>query len=343
MQKKWVLSLVLILALAVLAACGSGDSGSADGDGEVTWKLNHIRPADTRTDVSANEFVDNVMDSTEGRVNIEIYDNSQLGDYQLVQESVSTGEIEMQLATLGTSVDPTLQVAIAPYLVTNWEEAKQLYNSEDGMMNKYLSEQLEKQNIKLLAVYPQYFGSVFLAKDAVDPKNPEVSKDLKIRVPAMKSFEEFGKGIGFIVTPLPASEMFTSLQTGVVDGVLGGGTELYYNQLSELGEYVLPINTHFEAHYLTVNKDKFESLSEEDQEAILNVAKEFETEAFAQAEEEQNKYNELIEEEGVEVIELTDEEVKVFADKVRKDVWPLIEDEYGSIFQDVKTELGIEN
>ncbi|MTD30760.1 TRAP transporter substrate-binding protein DctP [Planomicrobium sp. YIM 101495] len=343
MQKKWVLSLVLILALAVLAACGSGDSGSADGDGEVTWKLNHIRPADTRTDVSANEFVDNVMDSTEGRVNIEIYDNSQLGDYQLVQESVSTGEIEMQLATLGTSVDPTLQVAIAPYLVTNWEEAKQLYNSEDGMMNKYLSEQLEKQNIKLLAVYPQYFGSVFLAKDAVDPKNPEVSKDLKIRVPAMKSFEEFGKGIGFIVTPLPASEMFTSLQTGVVDGVLGGGTELYYNQLSELGEYVLPINTHFEAHYLTVNKDKFESLSEKDQEAILNVAKEFETKAFAQAEEEQNKYNELIEEEGVEVIELTDEEVKVFADKVRKDVWPLIEDEYGSIFQDIKTELGIEN
>ena len=341
MQKKWLLSLVLVLTLSILAACGSGSSAGGDGGEEVTWKLNHIRPADTRTDKSANEFVTNVLDETEGRVNIEIYDNSQLGDYQLVQESVSTGEIEMQLATLGTNVDPSLQVAIAPYLVTNWEEAKQLYNSEDGMLNNYLSEQLEKQNIKLLAVYPQYFGSVFLAKEALDPKNPNVSKDMKIRVPAMKSFEEFGKGIGFVVTPLPASEMFTSLQTGVVDGVLGGGTELYYNQLSELGEYILPINTHFEAHYLTVNKDKFESLNEEDQEAILNVAKEFETAAFAQAEEEQNKYNELIEEEGVEVIELTDEEVKVFADKVRKDVWPLIESEYGEIFDDVKKELGI--
>ena len=42
------------------------------------------------------------------------------------------------------------------------KEAKKLYNSEDGMMNNYLSEQLEKQNIKLLAVYQQYFGSVFL-------------------------------------------------------------------------------------------------------------------------------------------------------------------------------------
>jgi len=342
MKKQLVLGFLGVLVLSILAACGSGDSSNDNGDGKVTWKLNHIRPADTRTDVSANEFVSNVSDKTEGRVKIDIYDNSQLGDYQLVQESVSTGEIEMQLATLGTSVDPTLQVAIAPYLVTNWEEAKKLYNSEDGMMNNYLSEQLEKQNIKLLAVYPQYFGSVFLAKEAVDPKDPNVSKKLKIRVPAMKSFEEFGKGIGFVVTPLPASEMFTSLQTGVVDGVLGGGTELYYNQLSELGKYILPINTHFEAHYLTVNKEAFDGLSGEDQEAILNVAKEFETQAFLQAEEEQNKYNDLIEQEGVEVIELTDAEVKVFADKVRQDVWPLIEDEYGTFFQDVKKELGIE-
>lgn len=341
MKKRLFLTLLVIFMLSIVAACGSEDASGGSGDEKVTWKLNHIRPADTRTDVSAKEFISNVSDETEGRVNIDIYDNSQLGDYQLVQESVSTGEIEMQLATLGTNVDPTLQVAIAPYLVTNWEEAKQLYNSEDGMMNSYLSEQLEKQNIKLLAVYPQYFGSVFLAEEAVDPKDPTVSKDLKIRVPAMKSFEEFGKGIGFIVTPLPASEMFTSLQTGVVDGVLGGGTELYYNQLSELGKYVLPINTHFEAHYLTVNKEAFDGLSAADQEAMLNVAKEFETEAFLQAEEEQNKYNELIEEEGVEVIELTDEEVKVFADKVRQDVWPLIEDEYGPIFQEIKTELGI--
>lgn len=342
MKRPLVLSVLVVLVLAILAACGSDNSSSDKKDGKVTWKLNHIRPADTRTDISVNEFAANVSDKTGGRVNIQVYDNSQLGDYQLVQESVSIGEIEMQLATLGTNVDPTLQVAIAPYLVTNWDEAKQLYNSEDGMMNNYLAEQLEKQNIKLLGVYPQYFGSLFLAKDVVSPKDPSVSKNLKIRVPAMKSFEEFGKGIGFIVTPLPASEMFTSLQTGVVDGVLGGGTELYYNQLSELGKYILPINTHFEAHYLIVNKDKFDGLSAEDQEAILSLAKEFETQAFLQAEEEQNKYNDLIEQEGVEVIELTDAEVKVFADKVRQDVWPLIEDEYGEIFQDVKKELGLE-
>lgn len=340
--KKLGFAALSIFILLVSAGCSLFDPASAGEDGKVTWKLNHIRPADTRTDVSANEFAANVAEQTEGRVNIDVYDNSQLGDYQLVQESVSLGEIEMQLATLGTNVDPTMQVAIAPYLVTNWEEAKQLYNSEDGMLNKHLAEQLDKQNIKLLAVYPQYFGSVFLAEEAQNVKDPDVNKNLKVRVPAMKSFEKFGEGIGFMVTPLSATEIFTSLQTGIIDGAIGGGTELYYNEYRELADSILPINTHFEAHYLTVNKEVFEMLEEEDQEAILTIAKEFEKQAFIQSEAEQDKYSELMEKEGVEVVEFTDEEIKVFADKVRAEVWPEIEDLYGGVLKDIKVELGIE-
>lgn len=341
MKPKFKLLLLLTFAMLIFPLI-TGCSANADEDGTVNWKLNHIRPAGSRTDISAKEFAKEVAEKTGGRVRIEVYPNSQLGDYQLVQESVSLGEIEMQLATLGTTVDSSLQVAIAPYLVTNWEEAKQLYNSEDGMLNKILSEKLDEQNIKLLAVYPQYFGSVFLAEEANEPKNPNANKKVKVRVPAMKSFEKFGEGIGFVVTSLAATEMFTSLQTGIVDGAIGGGTELYYNEFAELGEYILPINTHFESHYLTVNKDEFESLSKEDQEIILEIAKEFEKQAFIQAEEEQDKYNDLIEEEGVEVVEYTDEEIKVFANKVRKEVWPEIEDEYGGVLEEIKAELGIE-
>lgn len=336
------LSLIMVLSL-FLSACNVGSATVPDEDGEVTWKLNHIRPAGTRTDISAKQFSEDVYESTEGRVNIEVYNNSQLGDYQLVQESVALGEVDMQLATLGTNVDRTLQVAITPYLVSNYDEARELYNSEDGMLNQYFKEQLEEQNIKLLAVYPQYFGSVFLAEEADDVKNPDGRKGVKVRVPAMKSFEEFGEAIGFVVTPLASSDIFTSLQTGIVDGAIGGGTELYYNEYGELGEQILPINTHFEAHYLTVNKDAFEALKEEDQNSILEFAKTFEEDAFKQAEEEQGRYNELISEEhGVEIVEFSDEEIQAYADKVRAEVWPELEDEYGEILNEVKKELDID-
>lgn len=345
-RKRFRLTVLLaaILTAGLLTACGGEKTASENGNKEeqMVWSLNHIRPTDTRTDKAAKQFAEDVEKATEGRLRIEIYPNAELGDYQLVQESISMGEIEMQLASMGTNVDPTLQIAIAPYLVSNWEEARDLYNSEDGLINKYLSDRLQKQNIKLLAVYPQYFGSVFLAKEANDPKNPDSKKNVKIRVPGMKSFEEFGKGLGFTVTPLPASEIFTSLQTGVIEGTVGGGTELYYNEYRELGKYVMPLRTHFEAHYLTVNQDVWNKLSEADQESILHIAKEFEKNAFQQAEEEDKKYDELMEKEGIEVYDFTDEEIKAYADKVRKEVWPKIEGEYGEIFSEVKAELGIQ-
>ena len=103
---------------ALLSACSVGSTTVPDENGEVTWKLNHIRPSGTRTDVSAKQFSEDIFEGTDGRVYIDVYNNSQLGDYQLVQESVSLGEVEMQLATLGTNVDRTLQVAITPSLVS---------------------------------------------------------------------------------------------------------------------------------------------------------------------------------------------------------------------------------
>lgn len=334
--------LLFALLSIVLIGC-SNDSGSSKKDGdEVTWKLNHIRPPNTRTDDAAKKFSDDVEKATDGSVKINIYDSAQLGDYQIVQESVSSGEIEMQLASLSTQVDQTLQIAVVPNIVSNWEEAKELYNTETGFLTKYLAEQLDKQNIKLLAVFPQYFGSIFLAKEPNDPLNPESVKGLKVRVPGMKSFEKYAESIGFQVTPLPATDIFTSLQTGVIEGSIGGGTELYYNEYRDLGKYILPINTHFEAHYLTVNKDAFDSLSKENQESILSIAKDFETSAFELAVKEDTKYDELIEEEGIEVIKVTDSDLQNYADKIRAEVWPEIEKEYGDFFHELKTELGIE-
>ncbi|MFE8696417.1 TRAP transporter substrate-binding protein DctP [Cytobacillus sp. FJAT-53684] len=344
-RSSFMLFMVTISIIVLLSACSGGgndttSSSKGDGEDQLVWKLNHIRPNDTRTDISAKKFAEDVEASTEGRLKIEIYPNAELGDYQLVQESISMGEIEMQLASVGTNVDPTLQVAVVPYLVSDWEEAKKLYG-KGGVINDYISTQLEKQNIKLLAVYPQYFGSVFLAKEPNDPQNPDSKKNVKIRVPGMKSFEEFGKGLGFTVTPLPASEIFTALQTGVIEGTVGGGTELYYNEYRELGKYVMPLRTHFEAHYLTVNQDVWNKLADKDQESVLEIAASLEESAFKQAEEEDLKYDELIEKEGIEVIDFTEEEIKAYANKVRKEVWPKIEGQYGDTFQEIKKELGI--
>jgi len=350
---KRITKLITISAMCVFLVAGlSGCKSQAVGTEQqpakeaeqtsVTWKLATIRPEGTRTDVSARKFADDVNSITDGRIKIEIYPNSELGDYSVVQERISIGDIEMQLASVGQTVDKTLGVQTAPYIVSNWEEAKTLYNTEDGIIGTYVGERLEKQGIKLLAVYPQYFGAVALAKEPKDPFNPDGMKDLKIRVPATNAWNELGKGLGFMTTPLPASEIFTSLQTGVIDGAIGAGSESYYTQYKELVKYVMPIKYHFECHWLYMNKEKWDNLSADDQKNIMEIAKKLEASAFEQAESEESKYDELFKAEGTTVYEFTDEQISAYADKIRNQVWPKIEADYGKeIFDQIKEAVGL--
>jgi len=345
-MKKLLKILCVILALCLLSACGNSNSGTTNSNengnsGKVTWKLAHIRPEGTRTDNSAKWFAEQLHNKTDGRIEIEIYPNSELGDYSVVQERIGLGDVELQLASIGYTVDKTLAVQVAPYIVDNWEMAKKLYNSEDGLIANYVAERLEAQNIKLLAVYPQYFGAIALAKEPNDPYNPDSVKGLKVRVPSSKAWEALGKGLGFQTTPLPASEIFTSLQTGVVDGAIGAGTEGYYTQYKELVNYVMPIKTHFECHWLIMNKDLYDSLSEEDRNTIDQLAKQLEEDAFRQAQEEETKYDELFKKEGTVVYEFTDEQIQAYSNKIRSEVWPELEKEYGEeIFNRIKEAIG---
>lgn len=345
-MKKYVKFLCLVLVLVLLSGCGSSNSGNeanetGGSDSNVTWKLAHIRPEGTRTDDSARWFSEQLKEKTNGRIEIEIYPNSELGDYSVVQERIGLGDVELQLASVGYNVDKTLAVQVAPYIVSDWEMAKKLYNSEDGIVANYVAERLEKQNIKLLAVYPQYFGAVALAKEPNDPYNPNSQKGLKIRVPSSKSWDALGRGLGFQTTPLPSSEIFTSIQTGVVDGAIGAGTEGYYTQYKELIKYVMPIKTHFECHWLYMNKDLYDNLSDEDRNTIDELAKELEVAAFKRAEEEDAKFDKLFIDEGTTVYDFTDEQIEEYSNKIRAEVWPDLEKEFGKeIFDKIKEAIG---
>ncbi|MFR7349320.1 TRAP transporter substrate-binding protein DctP [Peptoniphilus sp.] len=340
-MKKFTKITLLLACIILLTSCSSGKNKQSDSGENRVFKLAHIRPENTRTDESAKWFAEKLNESTDGRISIEIYPNSELGDYSVVQERIGLGDVEMQLSSIGYNVDKTLSVQVAPYLVTTWDEAKKLYNSQDGVIYKYVEERLLKQNIKLLAVYPQYFGAVALAKEPNDPYNPDSQKGLKIRVPSSQSWDNLGRGLGFQTTPLPASEIFTSIQTGVVEGALGAGTEGYYTQYKELINYVMPIKTHFECFWLYMNNDLYESLSDDDKNTINKLAKEMEDNAFIQAQEEESKYDELFKKEVTTVYDFTDEQIKEYSNKIRKEVWPNIESEFGKeIFDKIKAEIG---
>ncbi len=311
----------------------------------IEMKLGHMRPVGSSIHNSAVYFAKEVEKKTNGRIKITIFGANQLGDYETVLQRVGMGDVEMFLGSIGTAVDKSLQVVTCPYLVSTWSEVREHYNTNDGIMAEFVKKRYDKQNIKLLAIHPMYFGSIALAKKPKDPKNPYVPKGLKVRVPASKSFNEMGKTLGYITTPLPSSENFTSMQTGIVDGVIGGGSEYYWGQLKDLTKYIILCNTHLENHWLSINKDVWEDISSKDQEIILSIAKKVEENAFRTAIKEETKYDELFQKAGITVYKLSDKELAVYANKVRTEVWPKIENIFGSegrqVFELMKKKLGL--
>ncbi len=341
------LSMLLILALfltVVLTGCGggaapapapaepSGDAAGSDSGGEFqarSIKIGHVRPEGTSTDVDTKAFIDEVTQNTDGNFSFEVYPNSQLGNYDIVQERIGIGDVEMQLAPAAPNMNAAIVLPSAPYLASTWDEAKEVF-ARDGVLYSAIEDMFAEENIKMLAGYPKYFGSIITTKEPNEPGNPEVAKGVKIRVPGIKSFELTALSLGYIATPIAFSEAFTSIQTGIVDGAIGSGGEGYWNSFRDVTKYYLPVNSQFEIWWIQMSMDLWNDLSPDEKAVVEAAAKNFEAARWEVAPDEERYYEDQLEENGAVIIRFTDEEYHAMADKVRAEVWPEIKDDYGA-------------
>lgn len=274
-RKIVALTMVSVMLLA-LAACG------AEAEPEkYTLKLSHYRADGAQADLDAKAFAANVA-AADDSLEVVIYPAAQLGDYTTVQELVSVGDVEMQMATLSSTVDKFLGITSAPYICSTWDEAKAIFH-RDSEFTGVIAEHLEKQNIKLLSVYPLYFGGVILNEKPVDPANLDYNEGIKIRCQTMKGAELVSSMLGYLPTPMALSDCFTSLQTGVIDGMIGSGAEGYYSSYRDVATYYLPYNDHFEVWYLYINLDLWNKMSASQQKALQDAANKLEDDRWAAA------------------------------------------------------------
>ncbi|MDD3425546.1 MAG: TRAP transporter substrate-binding protein DctP [Aminobacterium sp.] len=286
-----------------------------------TWKISHIRPADTAIDKDVKWFAEKLEQESNGRIKLQIFDNAQLGDYTVVHERVSVGAVEMAIQPVVTTADKMLQILNLPYIVSDWEGVKKNYVSGTPLMN-WAAERYAKQDLKIISVWPVYFGGTALMKEPNKPGDPSVSKGLKVRVPTQKAFELLADAQGYMATPLAFAETFTALQTGIVDGAFGAGAEGYYANFRDIIKCYVPSNTHFEQWYLIMNMELWNSLSKEDQALISKLALEMENRRVAQAEADQAANEKRMEDYGINVIRLSGEELGVLTQNAREKVWP---------------------
>lgn len=317
---KHLLPRIAATALLVAAAASSA----------ATLKMSHVRPQGATIDTELRAFADSVKQATGGRVNIGIFPASALGDYTTVQERVSVGAIDMATQPAATAADRRMQISSFPYLANSWQDARKIYGP-NGPVRNVMSELYAKQQISMLAAYPVYFGGIALNRQPVNPGDVSKSNGIKVRVPGIKSFQLTGQALGYIPAPIPFSEAFTAIQTGVVDGVIGSGAEGYFASFRDVTKAYIPANTHFEVWYMIASNQTMATISKADQDVLKKAANDFEAKRWQVAEEDQGKWEKrLASELGTNVVKLTDGQIAAMAAKVRKDVWPEVLKDVGA-------------
>lgn len=344
MKKRNYLILCFSLILSViLAGCGSGKTSSSEnGDsGKKTYKLKmagHV-PDSHPASQAMKKMVERIQKESDGRIEIQMFPNNQLGDYTTVYEEVSRGTIDMALISVPTQLDKLLGITYVPYLVSNYEEAKKVYSSDNYLFN-LLTDVHHKQSVQLLGFHMEGFGGIGTKKEIKDIFNSGGNKDTTLRVPQMLLFNQPMEDLGFRTTGIPYADLYTALQTGVADGWTGGSASSNYEGFRDAIEYFYQTNDFMDASSILMSEKLWKELSEEDQKIIQNAALDTMNESFDIAAKNEQTYRDKMTDEGIKVSEFSDEELTKLAETVRSTTWPKLEKEYGKeVIQKLKESI----
>jgi len=321
MRKVLALALVVVLVLAFGAAASAAP--------KWTFKMGHANPAGTPYDETAHKFAELVEQKTNGQVKINIFPNNQLGDWTETFELISRGVVEMGFQIANAQYDPKLNFAYyMPYVVRNVEEGKKAY-SPGGWAFDIIRELWLEHDIQPLAVWPVGTAGVSLKSMPPSPGDPNVPKRMKVRVMGIEACSLTYEALGYIATPIPYAEVYTAIQTGIVEGQQGGPPFQAWS-FRDVNSVWIQYNDYFETHWVTINKDIWDKLPADVQAAMQEAANEASAIRWGQVETEDEEYRNILKNDfGWQIVMLTDEELKACADKVRREVWPKMKDLLG--------------
>lgn len=260
-MKKWILVLTA-LALVFAALPAAADT--------VVLRLGETHVADYPTTKGNYEFARLVEERTGGRIKIEVYHSSQLGQEKAVIEGVQFGAIDFTRVSISplSAFAPAFDALQMPYLYRGEEHMWKVLNGSIG--EEFLSS-LEPANFVGLAWYDSGARNFYNSKKEI--KSVADLKGMKIRVQESQLMMGLVSALGAVPTPMPFGEVYSALQTGVIDGAENNWPSYFSTSHYEVAKY-FTLDGHTRVpEILIASKISMDKLSKEDQEIIKKAAK----------------------------------------------------------------------
>lgn len=274
MKNKWfILAVAAVLVLSLVTGCGQQQKAQAPAANQkIVIKLGDVLADDHPHTKSYHFFAKRVSELTNGKVEVQVFPNSQLGNQRDMVEGMQMGSIQMgkSMMTVLAGFLPEVQVFDLPYL---FRDRDHYYKVMDGPVGQsFLQERLPKVGLVGIAFFDAGQRSVYNSKRPI--KTIDDMKGLKLRVPESPIYLDMMGAFGAIGTPMPVGEIYSALQSGVIDGA--ENAPIFYDKQKhyEVAKYFSNTNHNMPPDVLLMSKKFYDSLPADVQKAIIQAGKE---------------------------------------------------------------------
>ena len=306
MKKALSLMLALMLVFALAAP-------AAHADGRVL-RWNEVNGETYGATVAAHAFADKLAEISGGALTIELYTNGTLGSEAESMQGIQMGTLDIfrgnasSLPNYGAEVIGSTGL---PYVFKDMAQFEEVAESElgDKLLQSVADAKCGYIALGWLVEGPRSLfitPSVYEKLGKPESFSFDMMNGLKIRVPETDLMVNTMKALNASATPIAYAELYTSLQSGVVDGAENGVTSYMDNSFNEVAPYFITDAHTFGCGVILVSEDTWNSLSEEEQGWMKEAALEARTVCYEYNQKQEQACFDSFEEKGIKRLDVTD-------------------------------------
>jgi tripartite ATP-independent transporter DctP family solute receptor len=309
---KKIVSVVSIVLFAACLIVGGSSVASAQTKAKVL-RLGETHPQDYPTTKGDYEFARLVKERTGGRIVVEVFHSKQLGDEKAVIEQVQLGAVDFTRVSVSpvSAFVRELDAFQLPYL---YRDVEHQWKVLDGEIGKEMLKKLETNNFIGVGWFEAGSRNFYTKKPV---KTVADLKGMKIRVQQAPLMVGMVENLGAVATPLAYGEVYSALQTGVIDGAENNWPSYLTTSHFEVARYLITDEHTRVPEIMIASKKVFDKLSKEDREIILKAMKDAQPIQFKLWVDYEKLAEKTVREKGCTITDVKPDEKQKFMDAMK--------------------------
>ena len=289
-----------------------------------TIKISHQFPGGTIDDGDfrdrlVRKFAAEVEKKTNGQLKFEIYPAASLMKPVPQYKALSTGALDMSLYPLAYAGGefPPANLTLMPALITSYEQGLRW---KDAPIGKELMRLLDEKNVKIVTWVWQAGGIASKGKPLVATDD---AKGMKVRG-GSREMDLMLKGAGAAVTNVASNEIYSAMQSGVLDAAITSSTSLISFRLHETSDYLTAGRKHsfwFMFEPLLMSKKSYDSLTPAQQKIVMEVGASLEKFGMDAAKADDERVVEVYTKAGRKVVDMDQASFEKWRDVAKASAW----------------------